>query len=187
MTTSEALKISQDLDPTGIRTIGVLTKIDIMDPGTNAKKMLLGQEVSLRLGFVGVRNRSQQEINDKISVQQSLALEKKFFSTHPVYSSLPKSNTCTEQLSSKLTRVLFAHIKHNLPEIIKEIQDKIKDVEERLHDLGPSLPSTQSEKLQLVWNMITDFCSMFKNTISGRYDSKRPNREIAKEITGSKN
>ena len=41
---------------------GVITKIDIMDRGTNAKRMIMNQEVMLRLGFVGVKNRAQEDI-----------------------------------------------------------------------------------------------------------------------------
>lgn len=72
ITTSEALQIAQTTDPKGLRTIGVITKIDIMDKGTNAKKTLLGQEVSLRLGFVGVKLRSQQDIKSGKLVQAAL-------------------------------------------------------------------------------------------------------------------
>lgn len=42
-----------------MRTIGVITKIDIMDRGTDAKRLLNGEDVALRLGYVGVKNRSQ--------------------------------------------------------------------------------------------------------------------------------
>ena len=89
MTTSDALQMARDLDPKGIRTIGVITKIDIMDKGTNAKRMILGQEVPLRLGYVGVKNRSQQDINDKMRVFKALSEEKLFFSSHKIYSTLP--------------------------------------------------------------------------------------------------
>jgi hypothetical protein len=50
--------MSRAIDPKGLRTIGVITKIDIMDSGTNAKRMIMGQDVQLRLGFVGVKCRS---------------------------------------------------------------------------------------------------------------------------------
>jgi len=50
--------MAQQLDPKGIRTVGVITKIDIMDRGTNAKRMIMNQEVPLRLGYVGVKNRA---------------------------------------------------------------------------------------------------------------------------------
>ena len=58
MTTSDALLLAKKLDPDGIRTVGVLTKIDIMDQGTNAIKMLKGDEVPLKYGYVGVKLRS---------------------------------------------------------------------------------------------------------------------------------
>lgn len=59
MSTQDSLLMAQEEDPEGIRTIGVITKIDIMDKGTNAKKMLTNQEVQLKLGYVGVKGRSQ--------------------------------------------------------------------------------------------------------------------------------
>ena len=54
--------MARKVDPDGKRTIGVITKIDIMDRGTNAKNMLLGKEVQLKLGYVGCKNRSQEDI-----------------------------------------------------------------------------------------------------------------------------
>jgi dynamin 1-like protein len=64
MTTSDALQLAREIDSKGVRTIGVITKIDIMDAGTNARRMLTGQDVPLRLGYVGVKNRNQQAIID---------------------------------------------------------------------------------------------------------------------------
>ena len=45
MTTSDGLQMAREVDPKGIRTIGVITKIDIMDKGTNAKRMIEGKDV----------------------------------------------------------------------------------------------------------------------------------------------
>lgn len=58
MTTSDGLQLAREWDPKGERTLGVITKIDIMDKGTDAKKLLLGVDVHLKLGYVGVKNRS---------------------------------------------------------------------------------------------------------------------------------
>lgn len=55
-----------------------------MDRGCDATKQLLGREVSLKLGYVGVKNRSQQDINDKQKVDYALKQEKEFFENHPV-------------------------------------------------------------------------------------------------------
>ena len=187
ISTSDGLQMARELDPKGLRTLGVITKIDIMDRGTNAKRMLLGQDISLRLGYVGVKNRSQQDILDNMSVKDAIEREKMYFATHPVYSTMPPNTLGTECLTQKLTRVLFTHIKHNLPEITKEIKDKIRDIEDRLKDLGPPLPIEGTEKMHLLWNMITDFVTIYKNTITGKFDSKRYSNQTApgkKEISG---
>lgn len=76
-------------------------------------------------------------------------------------------------LTKKLTKILFTHIKVNLPFITQEIKDKIKSCEQDLRDLGPPMPSDSAHKMQLLWNMINEFINTYKNTISGRYDNKR--------------
>jgi hypothetical protein len=108
-----------------------------------------------------------------MSVRDAIEREKLFFATHPLYSSMPPGLLGTEVLVSKLTKVMFTHIKHNLPEIAKEIKEKAKEIEERLRDLGPPLPQGDTDKMQLMWNMITDVVTIYKNTISGKFDSRR--------------
>ena len=100
---------------------------------------------------------------------------------------MPEGVLGTEKLTNKLTKVLFTHIKHNLPEITKEIKEKQRDIEDKLKDLGPPLPSEGHEKMHLLWNMITDFVTIFKNNITGKFDSKRYSSNLnanKKEITG---
>jgi vacuolar protein sorting-associated protein 1 len=173
LSTSDGLMMAKEVDPNGIRTIGVLTKIDIMDKGTNAKRMLTGQDIPLRLGYVGIKNRSQQDILENMSVKDAIEREKLYFATHPLYSTMPPGLLGTEVLSTKCSKVMFTHIKHNLPEITKEIREKAKDIEDRLRDLGPPLPQGATDKMQLMWNMITDVVTIYKNTISGKFDSRR--------------
>ena len=169
---SDALQMARQIDPKGIRTVGVITKIDIMDAGTNAKKMLSGQEVQLRLGYVGVKNRSQADINSNKRVKEALREEKKYFEEHPIYSSLPQNILGTQSLTSKCTKIMFTHIKTHLPDIMKEIKDKIQELDERLTGLGPPMPSSTRDKQQLLWNMVTQFINEFKNTIQGKQDRK---------------
>lgn len=181
ITTSDALQMARNIDEKGIRTIGVFTKIDIMDKGTSARRMLMGQEVPLRLGYVGVKNRSQLDINNAMAVSDALDAEKEFFKTHPELSSLPQNLLGTRVLTSKLTKVMFTHIKHLLPEITREIRDKQHEVEDRLKDLGPAMPVHKNEKIQLLWNMITEFIATYKNTIGGKYSGRH---QISREISG---
>lgn len=92
-----------------------------MDRGTDAKRLLNGEDVALKLGYVGVKNRSQADINEKKTVLKALEDERKFFATSPIYSSLPPSLLGTKSLTNKLTDVLYTHIRTCLPEIIAEI------------------------------------------------------------------
>jgi dynamin 1-like protein len=183
MSTSDALQMAREEDPDGVRTLGVITKIDIMDKGTNARRMLLGQEIALKLGFVGVKGRSQLDITTSMKVDNALKIEKDYFASHPVYSTLPPGHVGTEALTQRLTKVLFGHIRNSLPEISREITNKIKECEERVRDLGEPLPSSVKEKMQLLWNIITDFTENFKNNIRGKYDPKR-NTKVSGEVSG---
>ncbi|KAI7998674.1 Dynamin-related protein 3A [Camellia lanceoleosa] len=79
LATSDALQMAKEADPTGSRTIGVITKLDIMDRGTNARNFLRGKVVPLRLGYIGVVNRSQEDINKTRSIAEALAYEEQFF------------------------------------------------------------------------------------------------------------
>ena len=170
ITTSEALQKAKAWDPKMIRTVGVVTKIDIMNPGSNCKKLLMNEEVELKFGFVALKNRSQEDIIEKMKVQTGLDEEKQWFMNHPMYRSLPKECYGADTLTQKLSRIMYAHIRTNLPDIMKEIEEKIKSVDERLRDLGNPLPSTQSEKMQLLWGMINQFVNSFKGKIKGRVD-----------------
>jgi replication fork clamp-binding protein CrfC len=76
---SDALKLAREVDPEGERTIGVITKIDLMDEGTNALDILEGTVYPLKLGYYGVKCRSQKNINDKMTIREALEREAKFF------------------------------------------------------------------------------------------------------------
>ena len=87
----------------------------------------------------------------------------KFFSSHLIYSKIPAEYLGCEALVKKLTHVLFTHIQHNMPEIVNEIREKLKECEYELKTLGNPLPTSKSEKLQIIWAMITEFVESFKN------------------------
>ncbi|CUV04000.1 unnamed protein product [Cryptosporidium hominis] len=172
MSTSDALQLSRRVDPKGLRTIGVVTKIDLMDRGTDASKMLHGDEVPLRLGYTGVKNRSSADLKAGKSIKDALEDEATFFSTHPVYRNLSPELVGTKNLVSKLTKVLFKHIRTFLPDIRREINARIRTLSSRLDEFGQSVPLESSDRTQLMWAMITDYCEMIKNTIRGKYDKR---------------
>ncbi|CAK9157400.1 unnamed protein product [Ilex paraguariensis] len=107
LATSDALQMAKEADPNGSRTIGVITKLDIMDKGTDARHFLLGKVIPLRLGYVGVVNRSQEDINKNRSIAEALAYEEQFFHDYPIYRGL--SDRCgIPQLAKKLNEEFTA-------------------------------------------------------------------------------
>ncbi|PRQ44519.1 putative dynamin central domain, dynamin, GTPase domain, Dynamin superfamily [Rosa chinensis] len=61
--TSDAIKLAREVDPSGERTFGVMTKLDLMDKGTNALDVIEGRAYRLQHPWVGIVNRSQADIN----------------------------------------------------------------------------------------------------------------------------
>jgi dynamin 1-like protein len=101
---SDGLKMARETDPEGTRTIGVLTKVDLMDQGTDVVDILAGRVIPLKLGYVPVVNRGQRDIDASKSISSSLENERKFFENHPSYAS--KAQYCgTGWLSRKLNLV----------------------------------------------------------------------------------
>lgn len=170
--TSDGLKMAKEIDTNGIRTLGVLTKLDIMDKGTDARKALMGEEIELRLGYVGVKNRSKKDLINKISMEEAFKNEKEFFLNHPVYKTMAPGYYGTDVLIQKLTKILFRMISKNLPGIIKSINENIKKSDEELSLLGQPMPLDEAGKLSLLWSMLNDFCNRYKNTLAGKYDRK---------------
>src|ERR1700730_67982 len=101
---SDGRKLAREVDPEGQRTIGVLTKVDLMDEGTDVVDILAGRIIPLRLGYVPVVNRGQRDIDNNKRITAALDAEKNFFENHKAYRN--KASYCgTPYLARKLNLV----------------------------------------------------------------------------------
>ncbi|KAM5542603.1 hypothetical protein V8D89_003564 [Ganoderma adspersum] len=161
---SDGLKLAREVDPEGQRTIGVLTKVDLMDQGTDVVDILAGRVIPLRLGYVPVVNRGQRDIDNSKAISVALEAERKFFETHPSYSN--KAQYCgTPFLARKLNVILMAHIRATLPDIKARISQQLQKYNAELQTLGGGLGDQSSSGIVL--SVITEFCSEFRTTIDG--------------------
>ncbi|KAL5635850.1 hypothetical protein ACGC1H_004599 [Rhizoctonia solani] len=161
---SDGLKLARDVDPEGTRTIGVLTKIDLMDPGTDVVDVLAGRVIPLRLGYVPVVNRGQRDIEQSKAITAALEHERSFFENHPSYKG--KSQYCgTPFLARKLNMILMHHIRATLPDIKARIQQQLQKYNAELQSLGG--PMGDSNSSGVVLNVITEFTSEFRTMIDG--------------------
>jgi dynamin 1-like protein len=101
---SDSLKLARSVDPQGRRTIGILTKLDLMDAGTHAFDILTGRVYPLKLGFIGVVNRSQRDIDADKCMADALESETEFFKSHMQYRSIAQKNG-TKYLAKTLNLV----------------------------------------------------------------------------------
>ncbi|XP_027081318.1 dynamin-related protein 3A-like isoform X2 [Coffea arabica] len=169
LATSDALKMAREVDPAGSRTIGVITKLDIMDRGTDARKFLLGTIIPLRLGYVGVINRSQEDINKNRSIASALAYEEQFFRDNPVYNGL--KNSCgIQHLARKLNQVLEQHIRVVLPNLRKELNNQFVTVAKEGHALGEVMES-KTEQGAILLNILTKYCEAFSAMVDGKSEN----------------
>ncbi len=104
---SDAIQMAREVDPEGDRTIGVLTKLDLMDPGTDASETLMNRTIPLKRGYVGIMNRGQKDIVDGVSIRHALTKEEKFFKEHPSYRAL-QHRLGTSVLAKTLNQVGFS-------------------------------------------------------------------------------
>ncbi|XP_026531951.1 dynamin-1-like protein isoform X2 [Notechis scutatus] len=160
MATSEALKLARDVDPDGRRTLAVITKLDLMDAGTDALDVLMGRVIPVKLGIIGVVNRSQHDINSNKSISESLQDEQGFMQKK--YPSLANRNG-TRHLAKTLNRLLMHHIRDCLPELKTRVNVLTAQYQSVLQSYGQPIEDKNATLLQIITKFATEYC----NTIEG--------------------
>ena len=170
---SDALKLARKVDPQGDRTIGVITKLDLMDEGTDARDILQNRFLPLKKGYVGVVNRSQRDIDTRKDINQALAAERQFFLSSPYYRKMA-AKMGTKFLQQVLNKELNNHIQNKLPEIRTEIISKSRQVELELVELGYNEDGVEDSS-RLIYISVLKFSDKFNSLIDGsKEDIKRP-------------
>ncbi|XP_045510723.1 dynamin isoform X11 [Colias croceus] len=175
---SDALKLAKEVDPQGLRTIGVITKLDLMDEGTDARDVLENKLLPLRRGYIGVVNRSQKDIDGRKDISAALAAERKFFLSHPSYRHIA-DRLGTPYLQRVLNQQLTNHIRDTLPGLRDKLQKQLlaleKDVEQYKH-FRPDDPSIKTKAmLQMIQQLQTDF----ERTIEGSGSAQINTNELS--------
>ncbi len=135
MANSDAINLARKVDPEGNRTIGVITKLDIMDRGTDAVDTLAGKAYPLKLGYVGVVCRSTKDVNDRRSLAEALQAERDFFAANQAYSPI-KERCGIDYLRKRLSRLLLEHVKACIPVLRSTIDDKLREGKKELEGYG---------------------------------------------------
>jgi len=165
---SDSFKLAKKHDQEGVRTIGVITKPDIMDEGSDLRKMLEKKYIKLNLGFVAVRNRSKKDVMEGKTIMVARETEKKFFEDHPIYSKMSKDLFGTDALSKKLMKVMQQRINSELPNIKAQTAKRLKEILENFSNLGSAPPTDPYTVNQKIGEIIADYISAFRDRLEGK-------------------
>lgn len=159
--TSESLQIARKMDPDGLRTIAVVTKLDLIDEGTlqETTEFLCGEKIPVKLGIIGVVNRSQKDIHDNKSMEDTLKSEREFLRTN--YPNIYKKHG-NRVLAKTLQNILLKHIRKTFPILLKNLEDTKCQLEEQLITL-----QTPNNKPSLVLGLLKDIYKSYYDTING--------------------
>ncbi|KAK4748040.1 hypothetical protein SAY87_014626 [Trapa incisa] len=164
--TSDAIKLAREVDPTGDRTFGVLTKLDLMDKGTNALDVLEGRSYRLQHPWVGIVNRSQADINKNINMIVARQKEREYFATSPDYAHLA-SKMGSEYLAKLLSKHLESVIRARIPSITSMINKTIDELESEMDHLGRPIAVDAGAQLYTILELCRAFDKIFKEHLDG--------------------
>ena len=159
---SAAIELAREVDAEGLRTIGVLTKLDVMVAGTDAREVLENKRLFPKRGWVGVVNRSQQDIIDRRTIEETRVYEKKFLH-HPAYQDM-SDKMGINYLQHVLKQQLTNHIRENLaafkPALKTRFLTELHSSEKEVQSINTSLNQRQS-----VMGMIRQITDHFEQDV----------------------
>jgi Dynamin central region/Dynamin family len=144
--TQEILTLAEDYDKAGERTLGILTKPDLVtEVSARAAvcNVVLGKKKPLALGYYVIRNRGADDDDrfDQSAVEQ-------LFREKP-WSDLPKDRLGVQALKARLGELLGQITRREFPGLRKDVQKQLTECRSELDHLGPARQTEQEQRLFL--------------------------------------
>ncbi|KAF3066704.1 Interferon-induced GTP-binding protein Mx1 [Trichoderma lentiforme] len=174
MANQPIIKLARTHDPLGQRTVGIITKPDLINHGSEAKIALVAKNkdnIKLKLGFFLLKNPSPAELKECVTMAARSNLERRFFSG-PAWANqnLDMSRVGAENLRIFLQDLLDTHIERELPKVREEIKKLLAERDAELRSLGEARPTTD-----LIRNFLTAlsmrFYELLQAALDGNYHS----------------
>lgn len=164
---SDALDLSKKVDLNRERTIGVMTKVDIMDKGDDPCKFLRNERYKLKHGYILVKCRSQEDNNQGVSIDEAIKSEQRYFATDPAYAELDDPQG-TKVLSHRLSILLCNHIKSQIPYIEEWAITQYSNYELRLKKLGDGIHYVNDlQAFSFITQVVEELSKGLKDLIQG--------------------
>lgn len=155
--------MSQKVDKTGVRTLAVVTKADKSPEGLLEK--VTADDVNIGLGYVCVRNRIGDE-----SYEEARREEARLFETHPLLSKLDKSMVGVPVLAQKLMQIQATIISKCLPDIVRQIDDKLNANISELDKMPKKMSSVSEAMTAFISIIVSAKETLRKILVRGEFD-----------------
>ena len=188
ISTQEILKMAETADPRGRRTMGVLTKPDlVLEDATrdSIKELVNGKRNKLHLGYCIIKNRGADDKNSDPAAR--IESEKSFFSS-PKWKSLSRTKRCgIDSLKTRLSDLLTEIAKEELPNVRSDVANQLYEFRQELTGLGPARTDQASQRMFL-GGLSTKFQAITRDALNGSYDgdpvfTARPELKLITAVT----
>ncbi|KAI9349172.1 interferon-induced GTP-binding protein Mx [Obelidium mucronatum] len=162
---TEILQAAEEADVDGLRTISIITKPDLIDPGAEKAviDLLMNRKKELKLGYHAVRCRGQKDLNEGVSISDGIELEKEFFTQKDAWKDVDPEYWGISNLTEKLVRHLEHLIAKTLSSVISEINSHLHNCKTELNQLGEAL-SSNAERRAFYSNYVEKVCVLMHAT-----------------------
>ena len=177
------------VDPQGDRTLGIITKPDIPPKGSGSQNAFIelarNENVFFKLGWHVLKNRSFEESSH--SLLERNHAESQYFRMSN-FKCLPKECVGIDALRTRLSALLFEHVKHELPKLRHDLEDALRDAQEERAVLGAAR-STPEECRAYLSQLSMNFYEICKAAVNGYYEGDfflfDPNEEFSPKSSGA--
>ncbi|KAK6858168.1 hypothetical protein PG995_005867 [Apiospora arundinis] len=156
-------------NPQGMRTLGLITKPDTLDQGSDSERFYMelaqNKDVQFRLGWHVLRNRNYPERD--VSTDERDKIEEQFF-CEGVWTVLDASQLGVSALKTRLSHVLCDQILQQLPSVLSDVSAGVQHCKEKLAKLGAARSSVTNQRRYLL-KASTEFLNLMGAATGGVY------------------
>ncbi|BCR99808.1 uncharacterized protein AKAW2_50150A [Aspergillus luchuensis] len=165
--TQEIIEMAREQDPHGERTIGVITKPDLVDKGAESKviDILEGRTMPMKLGWILVRNPGQRDLQEKDKSRS--VLEGDTLRQHP-WCTVGSDKLGIRTLRARLQETVTTNARNAFPLVRLEIGKKLKDCQDKLHILGVERTTPEQQRSYLV-DVMSSFQTIVSHALNSNY------------------
>ncbi|KAH9217655.1 P-loop containing nucleoside triphosphate hydrolase protein [Leptodontidium sp. 2 PMI_412] len=160
------------VDPQGDRTLGIITKPDRLPSGSGSENKFLelarNEDVFFKLGWHVLKNRSFEEGDSSLEARNHA--EARYFRTSN-FNTLPKENVGIDTLRSRLSQLLFEHVKQELPKLRQDLEKALAEAKGDLALLGDARSNSAECKAYLA-QLSLDYYELCKAGVNGHYEGE---------------